>query len=182
MIYCFRVILDVEQDVFRDIEIKSDTKLEDFHNCITQSFGFDGSELASFYKSNTQWEQGEEVSLFDMSEMGAQQTRLMSEVNLHEIIDPENENGKQLIYIYDHFSMWTFMVELVQTCEAISGKSYPNVLYSHGQTPLEIPEKNFEAAANNGNLDEHDFEDDLYPRSQETYHSSDSLYTDDLWN
>ena len=38
------------------------------HNVLTQSFGFDGSEMASFYISNEHWEQGQEIALFDMGQ------------------------------------------------------------------------------------------------------------------
>ena len=48
MIYRFRVILDVDTDVFRDIEVESHINLEDFHQCISKSFGFNGEEMASF--------------------------------------------------------------------------------------------------------------------------------------
>jgi hypothetical protein len=78
MIYRFRVILDndTEEDVFRDLEIRETDNLEDLHNIITQSFGFDGTEMASFYISNEAWEQGEEISLFDLSDDGS--ARLMT--------------------------------------------------------------------------------------------------------
>jgi len=33
---------------------------------IAQSFGFAGSEMASFYRSTPSWEQGEELPLLDM--------------------------------------------------------------------------------------------------------------------
>ncbi|NJW55911.1 plasmid pRiA4b ORF-3 family protein, partial [Salinimicrobium oceani] len=52
MLYRFRIILDAEEDVFRDIEIMADNTLEDLHNTILQSFGFDGTEMASFYISD----------------------------------------------------------------------------------------------------------------------------------
>ena len=54
MIYRFRVILDHKnkEDIFRDVEIRKTDTFEDLHNVITQSFGFDGSEMASFYLSN----------------------------------------------------------------------------------------------------------------------------------
>ena len=48
MVYKFRVILDVKEDVFRDIMIQGEATLEDFHNVINQSFGFAGDEMASF--------------------------------------------------------------------------------------------------------------------------------------
>ena len=40
MIYRIRIILDVKEDVLRDIEIEATATLEDLHHAITQSFGF----------------------------------------------------------------------------------------------------------------------------------------------
>ncbi|NNL81464.1 MAG: hypothetical protein HKO67_13330, partial [Flavobacteriaceae bacterium] len=105
MIYRFRIILDnkSEEDIFRDIEIRKTDTLEDLHNAITQSFGFDGMEMASFYLSDDEWNQGEEISLFDMSEAGTS-VRLMNETQLEEVV---NEDQTKLIYVYDFLSMWT---------------------------------------------------------------------------
>ena len=50
MIYRFRIIFDSKKDdIFRDIEIEATATFEEFHNAITQAFGFGGSEMASFY-------------------------------------------------------------------------------------------------------------------------------------
>ncbi|WP_412984420.1 IS1096 element passenger TnpR family protein [Pontimicrobium sp. IMCC45349] len=145
MIYRFRVILDndTEEDIFRDIEIRKTDTLEDFHNTITQSFGFDGTEMASFYVSDDEWNQGEEIALFDMSE-GINTVRLMSETVLEDIL---NEEKTKLIYVYDFLSMWTFFVELAEIVEITEGTDYPNLMFVHGQIPTEAPEKSFEAEA-----------------------------------
>ena len=141
MIYRFRVILDTEEDVFRDIEIEQNDTLEQFHNVITQSFGFDGTEMASFYISDEQWTQGEEISLFDMSD-SSEPVRLMNETTL---IDVAHENSPRLIYVYDFLNMWTFLVELAEIAEYETGREYPNVMYTHGQIPDEAPDKEFKA-------------------------------------
>ena len=143
MIYRFRVILDndTEDDVFRDLEIRETDTLEDLHNIITQSFGFDGSEMASFYLSDDEWNQGEEISLFDLSE-GSTSTRLMSETLINKEV---HEIQPKLIYVYDFLSMWTFYVELAEIVEETEGHDYPKLMFVHGQIPAEAPEKNFEA-------------------------------------
>ena len=63
MIYRFRIILDVKEDVLRDIEIEETATFEDLHLTITQAFGFLGNEMASFYLSNEEWIQGDEMPL-----------------------------------------------------------------------------------------------------------------------
>lgn len=172
MIYRFRVILDndIDNDVFRDLEIQETDTLEDLHNIITQSFGFDGNEMASFYISDKQWNQGEEISLFDLSEDAS--ARLMSETTINEVV---HEMQTKLIYVYDFLSMWTFFVELAEIVEASPDVVYPNLMFVHGQIPDTAPEKDFDV---DDDFDDafDEFEDDL---DIEDY---DNLDFDENWN
>lgn len=172
MIYRFRIILDseTEDDVFRDIEIRETDSLEDLHNAITQSFGFDGLEMASFYVSNDQWDQGEEISMFDVSE-GHSSVRLMNETALNTVV---HEAQTKLIYVYDFLSMWTFLVELAEIVEEAEGTDYPNLMFVHGQIPDTAPEKQFEAEDFDDYNDE--FDDDL------DIDDYDNLDFDENWN
>lgn len=141
MIYRFRAILDTHEDVFRDLEIQADATLEDLHNILTQAFGFAGQEMASFYISNEQWEQGEEIALFDMSEEPGS-VRIMEETALDDVV---HEDQTKLIYVYDFLNMWTFLVELAEIAEPEDGRSYPNLMFAHGHIPDEAPDKQFVA-------------------------------------
>lgn len=141
MIYKIRIILDAEEDIFRDIEIEGDDTLEDFHNAITQAFGFGGQEMASFYTCDEEWNQDEEIALFDMSENGSD-VLLMNTVYVKDIL---TEETPKLIYVYDFLSMWTFFVELADVVENEVGKSYPNTLFSFGEIPDSPPDRKFEA-------------------------------------
>ncbi len=139
MIYRFRIILDTKEDVFRDIEIEAENTLEDLHNSITQAFGFGGQEMASFYVSNEVWEQGEEIALFDMNE-GGESLRVMNETAIEDVTNKENT---RLIYVYDFLNLWTFMVELADIAKPEEGKTYPNLMFAHGDIPDDAPEKEF---------------------------------------
>ena len=68
--YKIRVILDTKEDVIRTILVDSDLNLEDLHLTIAKSFGFKGQEMASFYRTDNEWTQGEEIPLFNMEEVG----------------------------------------------------------------------------------------------------------------
>ncbi|WP_185783029.1 IS1096 element passenger TnpR family protein [Croceivirga lutea] len=143
MIYRIRIILDAEEDIFRDMEIEEDSTLEDFHNTITQSFGFAGNEMASFYTCDEEWNQEEEIALFEMNDAG--DARLMSNTLLNEVM---TEKNPKMIYLYDFLSMWTFFVELADITEKEDGKGYPNLLFSFGELPDSPPEKSFESDPN----------------------------------
>ena len=150
MIYRFRVILDAEEDVFRDIEIKAEATAEDFHNAITQAFGFEGSEMASFYVSDEKWTQGEEIALFDMSE-GKSSIRVMCETALDDLV---HEKQTKLIYVYDFFNMWTFLIELAEIADPEEGMIYPNLMFAHGELPDSPPEKEFKTDDDEINYDD----------------------------
>lgn len=174
MIYRFRVILDTEEDVFRDIEIEKTATLEEFHDAITQSFGFDGSEMASFYISNEEWGQEEEISLFDMSD-GNSQVRLMNETRLETVT---HKDKTRLIYVYDYFSMWTFMVELADIASKESGQEYPNVMFAHGELPDSAPDKNFESEIELGD----DLDDEYGDEEHINPEDYDNLGFNENWN
>ena len=44
-----RVILDTEEDVFRDIEIETDAPLMHLHFAVLDAFGWEAGEMASFF-------------------------------------------------------------------------------------------------------------------------------------
>lgn len=143
MIYRFRVILDndTEDDILRDIEINKKDSLVEFHKSIITSFGFNNNEIASFYLSDNQWNQGEEISLFNFEDQD-QNNKLMSDVLIGDVIN--NQNSK-LIYVYDFLNMWTFLVQLVEVAEGIKGIDYPNIIFSKGEIPEKSPEKKFKS-------------------------------------
>lgn len=140
MIFKFRITLDVLDDIFRDIAIRKTDTFEDLHFAIVQAFGFEGQEMASFYKADEKWNQGEEIALEDIGEDSS--LRLMRNTILEDIL---SEKQTKLIYVYDFFNMWTFYVELADIAEPESARNYPDLLFAQGQLPENPPEKKFEA-------------------------------------
>jgi len=167
MIYKIRIILDAQEDIFRDLEIEAGSSLEELHNAITQSFGFLGEEMASFYTCDENWVQDEEIPLFDMRESGGQ-TRLMRDTTLSEVL---SEEQPKLLYVYDFFNMWTFFVELGDVAEKEDGRSYPNLLFGFGELPESPPEKHFEADPSDADFD-----------LDEPFDNYDDMDFDENWN
>jgi hypothetical protein len=155
MTYKIRVILDVEDDVFRDLIVEERINLEELHFTIAKSFGFKGQEMASFYRTDDDWEQGEEIPLFEMSEDGSSSS--MSTCITSDILKKE---GDKLIYVYDFFSMWTFFVELAEITES-SDENLPMIALSFGNVPEEAPEKKFIGEGLADDLDVFDDESDF---------------------
>ena len=122
--------------------------------------------MASFYISDDQWQQGQEIALFDMGEN--EDIRLMNETIIEDIVD---EDQTKLIFVYDFLNMWTFLVELGEIVEEAQGTDYPNLMFVCGQVPSEAPEKQFEA--------DQSFEDDNENYRLDDY---DELNFGEHWN
>lgn len=181
MVYKFRVILDTEEDIFRDIAILDTDTLEDLHNTISNAFGFDGSEMASFYTCDDKWNQEDEIPLFDTGEeAGVQKT--MQDFLLKDILHKEQT---KIIYVYDFLNMFTFFVELAAIEEEQVGESYPSLLFAHGEISG-IDQKDFMA--------DFDEEEDLYSDFEDDFDEDDldmfgddefgsyDDFSDDNWN
>ena len=161
MVYKIRVILNTEEDVIRDIAIDSAASLEDLHNAVANSFGFTGEEMASFYRSDETWVQGEEHPLFDMGE-GFDQKIQMREVILSDALIHEND---KMIYVYDFFNMWSFYVELIQSNFDHNSTELPSLLFSLGLIPNDAPEIQFETE----DLSAEEFDDDHQEEFDDDY-------------
>ena len=125
-IYRIRAILDDREDIIRDFEIEANSSLNDLHYYINKSFGFNGTELACFYKSNSKWEQGEELPLIDLDK----ENQSLAKILINEIL---TDSLKQLIYVYDFFKLWTFYIQVVEEVEIVENQNYPRLIFSHGK-------------------------------------------------
>ena len=152
MIYRLRIILDSEEDVIRDIEIKSDSSFEDLHFAIINSFNFIGNEMASFYLSDINWSQGEEITLESFTDQ-----KIMKNTNLDSVISDTQLN---FIYVYDFLKLWTFFIEVIEACDDNKNSIYPQTIFSIGMIPKNAPEKRFEEdKVESDNIDYYEDED-----------------------
>ena len=168
MIYKIRVILDVKQDVIRTIAIDSSNTLEDLHNTISNVFGFNGQQMASFYRTDDDWNQGEEIPLMNMDESPAALS--MATTTIEQNIE---DAGEKLIYVYDFLEMWTFFVELIEVSDTKEDK-LPKLILTIGDVPEKSPEKEFKSDKLGGS------EDDPYGLHDESDNFSEFDNLDDL--
>jgi len=159
--YKFRVLLDntENEEIFRDIELDGFHTFEQFYNIIIKAFEFNGDQMASFYASNTDWDKGEEIGLFEMGEENGTLFHLMSNSLIEDFINSESQ---RFILVYDFLKMWCFLIELIQT--NANSLNEPEITLSIGATlPEESREIDFEMPGNDlGN----DF-DDIFSESED---------------
>ena len=137
-IYKFRVLVEAKEVIFKDIEVKSNQTFEDFHEMIVAAFGFDNSQMASFYTSNDQWEKGQEIALFDMNIDEEQEKILvMAETPVN---TQTNCIGAHLLYSYDFLDMTNFFIELIEIMVKETAEFYPRVVHSQGEFTPKVSE------------------------------------------
>lgn len=151
--YKVRVILDTQEDVIRTMLVDEAKSLENLHIEIAKAFGFNGQEMASFYRSDEDWNQGEEIPLFNMAEAG--EGLSMATCILKDTLPLKND---KLIYVYDFLQMWTFYVEVIEQSDEVIEAT--KTVLSVGETPKEAPQKEFKAEELSSDFDD-EFKDDF---------------------
>lgn len=130
-----RIVVDTEDDIFRDIEIQKTQNFEDLHDAIIRSFNFGGDQMASFYMSNESWEKGQEIGLMDVSAFdGDNSTPSMRNTMIQDFLYEKNQ---KMLYVYDFLKMWIFYVEVIHLGETGEGEVYPRVIREFGEAPDE---------------------------------------------
>lgn len=134
-VYKFRVLIDTEDDVFRDIEIRSDQTFEDLHHAIIKAYGFFGDQMTSFYVSNDNWDKGQEIVLLDM---GFDEKNAPPQMSTTIVSDMISEVDQKLIYVYDFLRMWIFYIELINLNKSPElVVNYPRTVLEYGTAPKE---------------------------------------------
>lgn len=124
-----RIIPDVKETVYRDIEIGGEQTLEQLHQIIVKAFELDGDQMASFFETNEFWEQIREIPLMKISD---EEAEIMSEVKVSQMLLEEDD---KLLYIYDFLLFRQFFVELMSMEEAEDVKKLPKVIKRFGDSP-----------------------------------------------
>ncbi|QMU65217.1 MAG: hypothetical protein GKR88_13550 [Flavobacteriaceae bacterium] len=146
--YKIRIVLDTQEDVIRTLLVNDTITLEELHFAIVDAFGFNDKEMASFYLTDDNWSQGEEIPLFNMSDNPA--TPAMGTCILNEVLPNISD---KLIYVYDFLKMWVFYVEIIDILPAKSTDA-PKTILAVGEIPKEKPLKEFNTESYEESIDD----------------------------
>ena len=145
--YKIRVILDTKEDVIRTMLIDENQSLEELHYTIAKAFNFDGQEMASFYRTDDEWNQGDEIPQFNMSEDGYGDSMATCFVN-----ETLPKTNSKLIYVYDFLAMWSFYVEVIEISNEKITES--KLILSVGEVPEKAPEMEFKSEKISNDFDD----------------------------
>lgn len=131
----YRIIILSEEDDFfrREIRIDSEATFQQFNDFLVEHLGFSSAELTTFYISDEAWSKGQEVTAMDMRLNSDEDSYLMSETQLEELIEGR---GDRLIFVFDMLSERALFMEVV---EELPGKSLPEpeVTRAEGKAPTQ---------------------------------------------
>jgi len=148
-VYRFRVTFEDNEDVFREIEIKSSQNFEDFHNAILESFGFDNKHEGSFFISNDHWHKGDEIALKapakkeeDDDSRKKTAVRVIRQMNKCKLLSLIDDPHQKFVYEYDYNVGWLFLVELTKILPDNDKINYPKCSKSVGEAPKQYKTNN----------------------------------------
>ena len=139
-VYRFRVSLEDNEDIFRDVDIKAAQSFDDFHRIIQEAFKFDAKHAASFFVSDDYWRKNQEITLrkedlpLDEDEIrkNVEPKKLMKDVRIARYIEQPHQ---RFVYVFDPVAQWTFLIEMLKIAEENPRLDYPVVVRSGGVPP-----------------------------------------------
>ena len=135
----FRVYLEEDDSVYRDIVIRHKQSFFELHEAILKAYEFDSKHQATFYRSNDSWQRGREISLDQYYKAYKAPPLLMKETTIGSEIRDTNQ---RFIYTYDFAKGWTFLIELINVSKEENPKlSYPAMVRKEGIAPSQYGTK-----------------------------------------
>ncbi len=135
----FRIYLEEDDSVYRDIAIRHKHSFFDLHEVILKSFEFDSKHAATFYRSNDNWQRGREISLEKYDKPYKAAPLLMKDTSIGSEIKDTNQ---KFIYVYDFTKNWTFLIELINVSKEENPKiTYPAMVRKEGIAPSQYGTK-----------------------------------------
>jgi hypothetical protein len=129
----FRIYLEEDDSIYRDIAIRHKQTFLELHTAILQAYEFDSKHKATFYRSNDRWQRGKEITLEKYEKNYVVEPLLMSDTNVGtEVFNP----SQKFVYEYDFVKGWQFLIELILITKEEDGRlSFPAVVRKEGIAP-----------------------------------------------
>ena len=118
----FRIYLEEDDSVYRDVAISHTQTFYDLHEAILKAYEFDNKHKATFFRSNDHWQRGREISLEVYEKEYKAAPLLMKDTSIGSEIRNPNQ---RFIYLYDFNKNWGFLVELIN----VSKEENPRLIY-----------------------------------------------------
>lgn len=145
-VYKFKLFIEDNEDIYREIEILSGQTFEDFHHAIQEAYSFDKKHAASFFVSDDYWRKEQEITLnkedleLDEYEIkkGVAPKKLMSATKIAKYIESPRQ---RFMYVFDPAVKWAFCIELMKILPDNPKGTYPSCVRSIGKSPKQYKQK-----------------------------------------
>lgn len=135
----FRIYLEEDDSVYRDVAIRHTQNFLQLHQMILKAYEFDNKHQATFYRSNDHWQRGREISFEKYDKPYKVPPLIMAETSIGSEIRNPNE---KFIYVYDFVKNWSFLVELINVSKEENSKyDYPVIVKTEGIGPSQYGTK-----------------------------------------
>jgi len=139
-VYKFKLFIEDNEDICREIEILSGQTFDDFHNAIQDAYKFDKKHAASFFVSDDYWRKDQEITLreedlpLDAEELNQNVSpkKLMTKTKIAKYIDSPRQ---RFMYVFDPAIKWSFCIELMKILPDNPKGTYPTCVKSVGNAP-----------------------------------------------
>lgn len=139
-VYKFKLFIEDNEDIYREIEILSGQSFEDFHDAIQEAYKFDKKHAASFFVSDDYWRKDQEITLreedlpLEEEEIKKEVSpkKLMSKTKIAKYIDSPRQ---RFMYVFDPAVKWAFCIELMKILPDNPKGTYPVCVKSMGNPP-----------------------------------------------
>ena len=146
-VYRFRVIIEDNDDVYRDIDIKAVQTFEELHDSLQDAFKFDKKHAASFFVSDDYWRKGLEITLRkedlpltpEEIRLKVEPKKLMSETKIAKLIETPHQ---RFVYVFDETVQWTFLLEMLKITNEEAKAKYPLISKTVGTAPKQYKQLN----------------------------------------
>ena len=133
-IFKFRVLLEDEDNVYRDIEIKSTYSILEFHQSILIAFSFIDEPESSFFFSDNNWHELDYILTIDQACQSAKNGSILANPIASWVNDPH----QRFIYKLKTYRYFIFYIELVKISKEDVKINYPRTVKVMGEPPRPI--------------------------------------------
>lgn len=135
----FRVFLEEDDSIYRDIAIHHTQHFTLLHEIILKAFDFDNKHKATFYRSNDSWQKGKEVTLERYDKEYVAEPLIMKDTTIGSQIF---STSQKFIFHYDFEKNWMFLLDLISVSkEEVDISNYPNISRKEGIPPSQYGTK-----------------------------------------
>ncbi len=146
-VYRFRVSLEDNEDVYRDIDIKAAQTFELFHETIQEAFKFDKKHAASFFSSDDYWRKNDEITLNkedlvldeEDKRRKIEKKYLMKDTKVAKFIEQPHQ---RFVYVFDPDVQWSFLIEMIKIVNEDAKLNYPVCIRTVGTAPKQYKQLN----------------------------------------